>query len=226
MNVVMLLYPNLTQLDLTGPFEVLSRARELKLHLVWKTLKPVAEERGMRILPTVTFEDCPQADILFVPGGPGQLPLMQDDEVLAFLRQQADGARYVTSVCTGSLVLAAAGLLTGYRATCHWLSLPQLAHFGVEPVARRVVIDRNRITGAGVTSGLDFGLTLLAELFGEQRAKLAQLTMEYDPAPPFKSGSPKSAMPELVAGVRQHAAPFQDRREAASKLAAAKLRNQ
>lgn len=224
MNIVMLLYPNLTQLDLTGPFEVLSRAKELRLHLVWKTLDPVAEERGLRILPTVTFADCPQADILFVPGGPGQLPLMDDDEVLGFLRSQAAGAKYVTSVCTGSLVLAAAGLLTDYRATCHWLSLPQLAHFGVQPVAERVVIDRNRITGAGVTSGLDFGLTLLAELFGEQRAKLAQLTMEYDPAPPFSSGSPASATPELVAGVRQFTAAFQDKRDAAARTAAAKLR--
>jgi cyclohexyl-isocyanide hydratase len=220
----MLLYPNLTQLDLTGPFEVLSRAKELTLDLVWKTRDPVADERGLRILPTATFADCPQADILFVPGGSGQLPLMDDDETLGFLRRQAAEAKYVTSVCTGSLVLAAAGLLTGYRATCHWMSLPQLAHFAVEPVSERVVIDRNRITGAGVTSGLDFGLTLLSELFGEQRARLTQLTMEYDPAPPFHSGSPHTAAPELVAGVRQFMATFQDKREAVALKAAAKLR--
>ena len=152
MNVVMLLYPRLTQLDLTGPFEVLSRFKELTIHLAWKDEGPVTDGAGLRLLPSVSFADCPQADILFVPGGPGQLALMEDAEVLEFLRRQAAGAHYITSVCTGSLVLAAAGLLTGYRATCHWLSLDQLGYFGVEPVAERVVVDRNRVTGAGVTS--------------------------------------------------------------------------
>ena len=202
MQVVMLLYPRLTQLDLTGPFEVFARFEELNLHLVWKTLDPVTDVNGLRILPTDTLAGCPQADILFVPGGPGQISLMEDKEVLAFLRRQASGARYVTSVCTGSLVLAAAGLLTGYRATCHWLSLDQLAYFGAVPVSERVVIDRNRVTGAGVTSGIDFALTLAACLFGEERAKRAQLAMEYDPKPPFVGGTPASAGPELVASLR------------------------
>ena len=145
MQVVMLLYPRLTQLDLTGPYDVLARFEELTLHLVWKNLDLVTDSGGLRLLPARTFADCPQADILFVPGGPGQISLMEDKEVLSFLRRQASGARYVTSVCTGSLVLAAAGLLTGYRATCHWLSLDQLAYFGSVPVSERVVIDRDTL---------------------------------------------------------------------------------
>jgi len=139
------------------------------------------------------------------------------------LRRQASGARYVTSVCTGSLVLAAAGLLTGYRATCHWLSLDQLAYFGAVPVSERVVIDRDRVTGAGVTSGIDFALTLAACLFGEGRAKRAQLAMEYDPKPPFAGGTPPSAAPELVASLRAANAAFQKEREAVARRAAAAL---
>ncbi|MGA7655917.1 MAG: DJ-1/PfpI family protein [Methylocella sp.] len=223
MNVVMLLYPRFQQLDLTGPFEVLARFQELKIHLVWKTRDPVRDVNGLWLLPTCTFEDCPKAGILFVPGGPGQISLMEDAPVLAFLRQQAEGADYVTSVCTGSLVLAAAGLLTGYRATCHWLSLDQLGIFGVTPVAERVVTDRNRMTGAGVTSGIDFALTLAASLFGEERAKRTLLAMEYDPKPPFIGGSPRSAEPELVESVRDTNAAFQKEREVVARRAAAAL---
>jgi cyclohexyl-isocyanide hydratase len=152
-HVVMLLYPRFQQLDLTGPFEVLARFEELEIHLVWKTLGPVSDVNGLRLMPTETFANCPTADILFVPGGPGQILIMEDTETLAFLREHGDGARCVTSVCTGSLILAAAGLLTGYRATCHWLSIDQLSYFGAVPVMERVVIDRNRITGAGVNLG-------------------------------------------------------------------------
>jgi len=223
MNVVMLLYPNMTQLDLTGPFEVLAQFEELRLHLVWKTAEPVCDAGGLKLVPTGSFADCPPCDILFVPGGPGQIDLMADDVVLGFLKAQAVTARLVTSVCTGSLVLAAAGLLTGYRATCHWLSLPQLAYFGAEPVAERVVRDRDRLTGAGVTSGIDFGLTLVATLFGESRAQRAQLAMEYDPAPPFDAGSPGRADPVLVSEVRRTASAFQARREAVARTAAARL---
>jgi len=223
MHVVMLLYPRLTQLDLTGPFEVFGRFEELTIDLVWKTADPVSDARGLRILPTATFADCPQADILFVPGGPGQLALMDDAPTLAFLRAQAAGAAYVTSVCTGSLILGAAGLLKGYRATCHWLSLPQLAILGAEPVAERVVVDRNRITGAGVTSGIDFALVLVERIFGDGRARLAQLSMEYDPKPPFPDGSPASADPALVALAREAAEPFQKKRADAARRAAAAL---
>lgn len=223
MHVVMLLYPNLTQLDLTGPYEVFGRFPELTLDLVWKTRAPVADCRGLTLLPTHDFADCPQADILFVPGGPGQLALMEDEEVLAFLRRQAAGARYVTSVCTGSLVLAAAGLLKGRRATCHWLSLDQLALLGAVPVAERVVVDGAVVTGAGVTSGIDFALALTAHIFGEARARHAQLFMEYDPAPPFPGGSPASSDPALVAQIRAETASFQTRREETARRVATAL---
>jgi len=223
MHVVMLLYPGLTQLDLTGPFEVFGCFEELTLHLVWKTADPIQDGNGLRILPSATFAECPQADILFVPGGHGQVALMDDQEVLGFLRRQAGRAAYVTSVCTGSLMLAAAGLLTGYRATSHWLSLNQLAYFGAAPMAERVVVDRNRITGAGITSGIDFALTLAARLFGDERAKRAQLSLEYDPKPPFPGGSPASADPAIVAGVRASRAEFQAMREEIARRAAAAL---
>lgn len=220
MNLVMLVYPQMTQLDLTGPLEVFSRFKQLTIHLVWKTLEPVEDAGGLRILPTVTMADCPQADILFVPGGPGQVTLMEDADTLKFLQQQAQQADYVTSVCTGSLVLAAAGVLTGYSATCHWLSLSQLAYFGIEPVNQRVVIDGSRITGAGVTSGIDFALTLCGQLFGAERAKQVQLSMEYDPAPPFTCGSPAKAEPEIVAKVRESTLAFQQHREVLAKRVA------
>lgn len=224
MHVVMLLFPRLTQLDLTGPHQVLARFGELELHLVWKNLDFVTDSGGLRLWPTANFSTCPKAEILFVPGGPGQIDLMEDAEVLAFLRRQGEGASYVTSVCTGSLILAAAGLLTGYRATCHWLSIGQLSLFGVTPVQERVVIDRNRITGAGVTSGIDFALTLSALLFGEERAKEAQLAMEYDPKPPFHGGSVTSASAKLVDKLRAKNAAFQNEREEVARRAAHALR--
>jgi len=222
MHVVMLAYPHLTQLDLTAPFEVLKRFPELTVDLVWKTTDTIEDPHGLRLKPTTSFAECASADILFVPGGPGQLALMEDEETLSFLIQQARGALWITSVCTGSLVLAAAGLLTGYRATCHWLSLDQLALFGAIPVAERVVRDRDRLTGAGVTSGIDFALVLAAELFGADRARQVQLMMEYDPAPPFPGGSPRSADPHMVEQLRMSAAPFmRQRREVASRAAQA-----
>jgi cyclohexyl-isocyanide hydratase len=225
LQLIMLLYPRLTQLDLTGPFEVFARFEpEVKVHLAWKTLEPVSDSNGLRILPTISFEDAPPADILFVPGGPGQLPLMEDAETLDFLRRQGAGARYVTSVCTGSLLLAAAGLLTGHRATSHWLFLDQLAHFGVEPVSERVVVDRNRITGAGVTSGIDFALAVAAHLFGEERAKATQLFLEYDPAPPFASGSPKTAEPALVERLRESSRALKEQRDEVARRVAAGVR--
>ncbi|MFJ1298576.1 DJ-1/PfpI family protein [Pseudomonadota bacterium AL_CKDN230030165-1A_HGKHYDSX7] len=213
MNVVMLLYPRLTQLDLTGPFEVFTRVKEMRLALVSSQAGLVTDSGGLRLFAEHGYDDCPPADLLFVPGGPGQLELMQDAATLDFLRRQAAGAQYITSVCTGSLVLAAAGLLRGYRATSHWLSLPQLALLGAQPVAERVVWDRNRITGAGVTSGIDFALTLVAGLYGQERAERIQLSMEYDPQPPFASGSPRTAGAPVVDAVRAASAAFQARRE-------------
>jgi cyclohexyl-isocyanide hydratase len=188
----MLLYPGLTLLDLIGPQTVFSWFANT--HLVWKTMDPVVSDTGIRIQPSRTFESCPaKLDILFVPGGFGQQQLMDDAEALAFLADRAVESRYVTSVCSGSLLLGAAGLLKGYKATSHWATRDALSAFGAEPVDARVVVDRNRITGGGVTAGIDFGLVLLAKLRGDEAAKLTQLAMEYDPEPPFSSGSPKTA---------------------------------
>jgi cyclohexyl-isocyanide hydratase len=177
----------------------------------------------LRILPTTTFEDCPRLDVICVPGGPGQMRLMEDRETLQFLRRIAPSCQLVTSVCSGSLVLGAAGLLTGYRATCHWSSIDQLGLLRALPVSERVVRDRNRITGAGVTSGIDFALTVVAELAGADVAQEVQLQMEYDPEPPYQAGSPRSAPPQLVSTVREKLASFLARRRAATERAAEQL---
>ena len=202
-NIVMLLYPGLTQLDLTGPYEVLGRAPDTTLHLAWKSVELVRSDSGLGLMPTTSFEDCPRADVLFVPGGAGQIALMSDETFLGFLRRQAETATWVTAVCTGSLLLGAAGLLRGYDATTHWAFTELLPAVGARPVEERVVIDRNRVTGGGVTAGIDFGLRLLAELRGETVARRAQLELEYDPSPPFDSGHPRVAAPDLVAAVKK-----------------------
>jgi cyclohexyl-isocyanide hydratase len=202
LHIGMLLFPGLTQLDLTGPFEVLHRVPGAEVHLLWKTLDPVAADSKMRFLPDTTLAACPPLDVLFVPGGAGQNALMQDREALEFLAAQGRAARYVTSVCTGSLLLGAAGLLDGYEAATHWAYMELLPLFGARPVRKRVVIDRNRITGGGVTAGIDFGLRLAAELASEGFAKGVQLALEYDPEPPFHCGNPASADPEILAAVR------------------------
>lgn len=224
MQIGLVLFPKLTQLDLTGPAEVFFRMPGAKVHLLWKTTEPVTSDRGLSILPTLRFDDCAALDLICVPGGPGQIELMSDDETLGFLRRIAAGCQLVTSVCTGSLVLGAAGLLDGYRATSHWSSIDQLALLGAIPVAERVVKDRNRITGAGVTSGIDFALTVVADLLGEEIAREIQLQMEYDPEPPFDGGSPRSAPAALVEATRRKIAPFIDRRRLATEHAAARLR--
>ena len=223
LQIGLLLFPDVTQLDLTGPWEVFARTPGVECHLIWKDLQPVRSDRGLSILPTTTFADCPPLDVICVPGGPGQIALMSDDVTLKFLRQQADQAKWVTSVCTGSLVLGAAGLLKGYRATSHWSSIDQLALLGAEPVSQRVVRDRNRISGAGVTSGIDFALTLVAEIAGDAVAKSVQLQMEYDPEPPFTSGSPHTASPQEVEQARAKMAEFLATRRAATERAALRL---
>ncbi len=195
----------------------------MECHLIWKDRQPVRSDRGLSILPTATFGDCPLLDVICVPGGPGQIALMSDEETLDFLRRQAEQAQWVTSVCTGSLVLGAAGLLKGYRATSHWSSIDQLALLGAEPVNQRVVRDRNRISGAGVTSGIDFALTLVAEIAGDAVALAVQLQMEYDPEPPFSCGSPQTAPPEEVAQARAKMAEFIATRRAATEHAARRL---
>lgn len=223
MTVGMMLFPNLTQLDLTGPYEVFARLPETRVYLVAATLAPVRTERGLTISPDVTLEDVPALDIVCVPGGPGVDAAMEDRAVLDFLRVRADAARYVTSVCTGALVLGAAGLLRGYRATTHWLSRDLLELFGAVAVDERVVIDRNRITGGGVTAGIDFGLTVAGEVFGPAVAQEVQLVLEYNPAPPFRAGSPTTAPDEIVQGLMGARAAGQVRRRAIAERAAARL---
>jgi cyclohexyl-isocyanide hydratase len=197
LEIGMLLYPGLTLLDLIGPQTVFSWFANT--HLVWKTKDLVYSDTGIGMEPSCTFESCPRdLDILFVPGGFGQNQLMSDAETLAFLADRGSTAKYVTSVCSGSLLLGAAGLLKGYKATSHWAARDGLSAFGAIPTDARVVVDRNRITGGGVTAGIDFGLVILAKLRGEDAAKLTQLAMEYDPEPPFQAGSPKTAGPAIV----------------------------
>lgn len=222
-QIGLLLFPGLTQLDLTGPYEVFTKIPNADVHLLWKTLDPVTAGGGMRLLPTTTFAGSPQLDLVCVPGGAGMNALLNDEETLDFVRRQASGARYVTSVCTGSLVLGAAGLLKGRRATTHWMSLPMLADFGCEPVAERVVVDGNVITGGGVTAGIDFALTVAGEWFGAETARRIQLGIEYDPHPPYDAGDPERADASLVAAVREAAATRQGEREDAVRRAAARL---
>jgi cyclohexyl-isocyanide hydratase len=219
----MLLFPRLTQLDLTGPYEVLARLPNSKVLLVAHTLDPVETDRGLTIMPSVTFAACPQLDVIVVPGGPGQQGLMDDDVVLDFLRMQARRAKYVTSVCTGSLVLGAAGLLRGKRATSHWAALEHLPPLGAVPVSEKVVTDGNIVTGAGVTSGIDFALALAAILEGEAVAKEIQLQIEYNPAPPFQSGSPETASAETLATIKSRLAKLNEERRAKALRAGQRL---
>jgi len=222
-QIGLLLFPAMTQLDFTGPYEVLARLPDTVVHVVAKTREPVRTDRGLVLVPTVTCADCPQLDVIVVPGGPGQQALMDDEIVLQFLRTQAEHAQYVTSVCTGALVLGAAGLLKGYRATTHWLSLPFLPLFGAIPIEERVVIDRNRMTGGGVTAGIDFGLQLAALLQDETIAQQIQLGMEYSPDPPFQSGSPATAPKAVVDTVRRAAERFQRERLETCRQVAGRL---
>jgi cyclohexyl-isocyanide hydratase len=196
--VGMVLFPGLTQLDLTGPYEVFSRMPGAHVQLLAATMAPVKSEWGLTITPDTTFAGAEKLDLLCVPGGWGVNDQLENEELLTFLRDQGNQARYVTSVCSGALLLGAAGLLRGYRATTHWMSLDMLALFGAEPVDERVVIDRNRITGGGVTAGIDFGLVVAGELLGADASQQIQLAIEYQPSPPYQSGLPRSA----PAGVR------------------------
>jgi cyclohexyl-isocyanide hydratase len=221
LTIGMLLFPRLTQLDLTGPFEVLHRLPGAKVHLAWKTRDPVVSDSGLAIVPTTTLDECPALDVLFVPGGSGVTDLLDDAETLSFLRRQAAGARYVTSVCTGALLLGAAGLLAGYDATTHWAFHDLLPMVQARPVKARVVVDRNRITGGGVTSGIDFALRVASEIEGERFAQTVQLGIEYDPEPPFRSGGPDGADPEIVAAIRTRYA--ETHRARAARLQAAPI---
>ncbi|MCF8880976.1 DJ-1/PfpI family protein [Hyphobacterium sp. SN044] len=197
-HIGFLLFPNLTQLDFTGPLQVLARLPGARIHLVAKTKGPVETDCGPFLLADTDFTDCPKLDMLCVPGGFGIDQAMQDADTIAFVKRQAEGARYVTSVCTGAFILGAAGLLKGKRATTHWAWHAHLARVGAEPVKARVVRDGHLFTGGGVTAGIDFALTITAEIAGESVARAIQLGIEYDPAPPFDSGSPDVAEPETL----------------------------
>ena len=197
LQIGLLVFPKVTQLDLTGPLQVFASVPGAKVHLIWKRIEPVPSDSVLTLTPTTSFADCPQLDVICVPGGAGTDDMVNDEEMLDFLRQQAAGAKYITSVCTGSLVLGAAGLLKGYRAATHWTAMEFLAPFGAMPTKTRVCVDRNRITGGGVTAGIDFALTLVSILLDRQTAEAIQLRLEYNPAPPFNAGSPDTAPPEF-----------------------------
>ena len=198
-HIVFLLFDGITQLDFTGPAQVLSRLPGAVVHTAARQIKPIETDCGFAILPSTDFADCPQADLLCVPGGFGTREVILDQATLQFLRDQAAAAQYVTSVCTGSLALGAAGLLAGKRATSHWAYTALLEKFGATHEKARVVKDGNLITAGGVTSGIDFALTVVADIAGQQLAESIQLSLEYDPHPPFNSGHPDVADPALLA---------------------------
>jgi cyclohexyl-isocyanide hydratase len=210
----LLVFPNVQQLDLTGPYEVFASLPGAVVRLVWKTGEKVTASTGLELQPDTTFADCPPLDVLCVPGGAGVNALLEDAETLAFLRRQAERARYVTSVCTGALVLGAAGLLAGRRATTHWASHDLLALLGAVPTKGRVVRDGNILSGGGVTAGIDLALTLVAELAGRAAAQAIQLQLEYAPEPPFAAGTPETAPAEVLAAVRARGSALRREREA------------
>ncbi len=212
-HIGILLFPGVQQLDLTGPYEVFASLPDTKVHLIWKDRAPVTSATGLVLGPTMTFAECPKLDVICVPGGGGVNALLEDAETLAFVRAQAQQVRYVTSVCTGSLVLGAAGLLKGRKATTHWFAHDFLERFGAIPVQGRVVRDGNLITAGGVTAGIDFGLAVVAELVGRTEAEAIQLGLEYAPAPPFASGTPSEAPSAVVAAVKERLAPTRKARE-------------
>ncbi|KGF64637.1 DJ-1/PfpI family protein [Pseudomonas lutea] len=207
LHIGLLVFPKVQQLDLTGPYDVFATMPGVVVHLVWKDLEPLLSSTGLTMVPTVTFADCPDLDVICVPGGVGVDALMEDPETLAFIRHQASTAQYVTSVCTGALVLGAAGLLKGRRATTHWASHSLLEQFGAIPVKERVVRDGNLMTGGGVTAGIDFALTLIGEVFDADKSRTIQLQLEYAPAPPFDSGRPDTAPANVLAVATDRAMP-------------------
>jgi cyclohexyl-isocyanide hydratase len=223
LQIGLLIFPKVTQLDFTGPLQVFCGVPGAKVHLIWKRIEQVATDSVLTLTPTVSFADCPQLDVICVPGGAGTNDMVNDEEMLDFLRKQAKGAKYITSVCTGALVLGAAGLLQGYRAATHWTAMEFLAGFGAVPTNTRVCVDRNRVTGGGVTAGIDFALTLVSLMVDRRTAEAIQLGIEYNPAPPFKSGSPETAPAEVLALVKERIAPNQVRRADAVPRAAARL---
>jgi cyclohexyl-isocyanide hydratase len=223
-RIGLLAFPAMTQLDLTGPLQVFAGLPGAEVHVLWKTLDPIRTHGGLTLVPDTSLADCPALDVICVPGGAGVMDLMDDEVVLSFLRAQAERAQFVGSICTGSLVLGAAGLLRGKKATTHWAWTDLLVPFGAIPTAGRVVRDGKFVTGGGVTAGIDFALTMVAELAGREVAESIQLGIEYAPAPPFDAGSPETARPELVAAVRARMSDLRIKREARVTAVAAAMR--
>lgn len=197
-----IVFPEVDQMDFTGPFEVLSRVPDSRFHVLWKSKDPVRDAHGLIITPDMAFDESPHLDVLVVPGGPGQEMLMKDNDVLEFVQKQARNAKYVFSVCTGALLCGAAGLLRGKRATTHWSAFHLLGYFGAIPSNRRVVVDGKYVSCSGVTAGIDGALLLASFLRSERVAKQIQLAIEYEPEPPFKSGTPMTASPDIVEAAR------------------------
>ncbi|HEY0181960.1 MAG TPA: DJ-1/PfpI family protein [Rhodopila sp.] len=218
-----LLFEGLDQIDLTGPFEVLSRIPNATYRLYGRTAEPVRDIKGLRLTPDAALADAPQLDVLHVPGGPGQEALMEDEAVLGWIRQQAAGAHSVFSVCTGALLCGAAGLLRGRRATTHWASFHLLPFFGAISVNERVVMDGNWVFAAGVTAGIDGALRLAAKLRGDAAAQAIQLEMAYAPEPPFDSGTPETAPPAILSAARGAMRDLITRREATARRTAVRL---
>jgi cyclohexyl-isocyanide hydratase len=223
LEIGIVVFPKVTQLDFTGPLQVFSSLPDATVHLLWKRIEPVASDTVLTVLPTTRFADCPPLDVICVPGGAGTDDMVNDEEVLDFVRAQSAHAKYVTSVCTGSLVLGAAGLLKGYKATTHWTAMEYLGPYGALPTKTRVCVDRNRITGGGVTAGIDFALTLVSHLVDRPTAEMIQLRLEYNPAPPFNSGSPDTAAPDVLARFQQRNPAGREYRSAANRRAAERL---
>jgi cyclohexyl-isocyanide hydratase len=213
-TIGLLAFPAMTQLDLTGPLQVFANLPGADVRVLWKTLDPIKTHGGLTLVPDTTLQDCPRLDVICVPGGTGVMDLMEDPEVLSFLRVRAEEATFVGSICTGSLVLGAAGLLRGKKATTHWAWTDLLVPLGAIPAKGRVVRDGKYFTGGGVTAGIDFALTMVSELAGREAAESIQLGIEYAPSPPFNAGSPDTARPELVAAVRARMTKLRGEREA------------
>jgi cyclohexyl-isocyanide hydratase len=214
LHIGLLVFPDVQQLDLTGPYEVFASAPDTIVHLLWKNLEPIRSATGLQLMPTATLDACPPLDVLIIPGGRGINALMRDEAIIQFLRNQASHIRYLTAVCTGALVLGAAGLLIGRKATTHWFSHDLLERLGARSVKQRVVRDGNLITAGGVTAGIDFAISIVAELFGDTTAQEVQLSLEYSPSPPFRSGDPDTAEKAVVNAVRSRMASIRAEREA------------
>ena len=216
-------FPRQDQIDFTGPFEVLSRIPDSIVHVISKDGNPIRDVKGLILTPEMKIADAPPLDLLLVSGGSGQQALMEDEEILSFIRKQAESERYVLSVCTGALLCGAAGILRGRRATTHWAAWDLLHYYGAIPVKSRVVVDRKLISTAGVTAGLDGALTVAAMLHGRQTAEEIQLDIEYAPDPPFHSGTPETAPPDVVEVLFARYGPVKESREAEARRFARRL---